>query len=318
MIGFSFSKKKEDKRILLTDFIFLHISKIKKSKTYKRSYRNVAKHISNFQKKTGIVLYSDNMTEQVSEEFLSYLQSDDARIKGKQKFGLMANTVNSLWQKVCHILRKARDAGYNVNLGYTNVETHEEEVNAIALSIEELQRINELKNLSPEAMAVRDRFLLGCYTALRYSDYSKLTSENIIGNTITLKTRKTGVRVVIPVHPIIRDILNRNNGGFPKLPTQQAFGATIKRVCKKAGINNYEMYERTFGTNVVRKRVKKYTLISSHTARRTGATNMYLAGIQTFRIMLITGHKTEEAFFKYIRIEKHENAKTLAEHSFFQ
>ena len=36
------------------------------------------------------------------------------------------------------------------------------------------------------------------------------------------------------------------------------------------------------------------------------------------RIMLLTGHKTEQAFFKYIRIEKEENAKILAEHIFFK
>jgi integrase len=69
---------------------------------------------------------------------------------------------------------------------------------------------------------------------------------------------------------------------------------------------------------IVRKRVKKYALVSSHTARRTGATNMYLAGVQTFRIMLITGHTTEQSFFKYIRIEREENARVLSEHPFFK
>jgi hypothetical protein len=33
--------------------------------------------------------------------------------------------------------------------------------------------------------------------------------------------------------------------------------------------------------------------------------------------MLLTGHKTEEAFFKYIRIGKEENARELSEHPFF-
>jgi integrase len=101
------------------------------------------------------------------------------------------------------------------------------------------------------------------------------------------------------------------------LPSQQAFGATIKRICQKV-INSEVMYERTFGKTVVRKRVKKYTLISSHTARRTGATNMYLAGIPTFRIMLLTGHTTEKSFFRYIRIQKEENARMLSEHPFFK
>jgi len=77
------------------------------------------------------------------------------------------------------------------------------------------------------------------------------------------------------------------------------------------------LYERTIGLKVVRKRMKKYELVSSHTARRSAATNMYLSGIPTARIMLLTGHTTEQSFFRYIRIEKEENANILAESIFF-
>jgi hypothetical protein len=34
--------------------------------------------------------------------------------------------------------------------------------------------------------------------------------------------------------------------------------------------------------------------------------------------MLLTGHKTEQSFFRYIRIAKAENALTLADHPFFK
>ncbi|GAB6011487.1 site-specific integrase [Viscerimonas tarda] len=62
---------------------------------------------------------------------------------------------------------------------------------------------------------------------------------------------------------------------------------------------------------------EKWQLITPHTGRRTFSTNAYLAGIPVFRIMLITGHKTEQSFFKYIRIARKENADFLAEHPFF-
>lgn len=58
-------------------------------------------------------------------------------------------------------------------------------------------------------------------------------------------------------------------------------------------------------------------LVSSHTARRSFATNMKLAGVETAKIMLFTGHKAQEAFFRYIRIGKLENAKELSSHPFF-
>ena len=62
---------------------------------------------------------------------------------------------------------------------------------------------------------------------------------------------------------------------------------------------------------------KKYELVSTHTARRSGATNMYIAVIPTLAIMKITGHKTEKAFLKYIKISEEENAEMLAKHCFF-
>jgi hypothetical protein len=44
---------------------------------------------------------------------------------------------------------------------------------------------------------------------------------------------------------------------------------------------------------------------------------MFLAGVPPYRIMLITGHRSEKSFFKYIRITREENAATLAGHPFF-
>ena len=59
---------------------------------------------------------------------------------------------------------------------------------------------------------------------------------------------------------------------------------------------------------------KKWEVVSSHTARRTFATNLYKSGFPSISIMQITGHKTEAAFLKYIKVNKHEHAKLLAEH----
>jgi hypothetical protein len=310
---------KKEKQALLVDFICSCITQSKREGDYKRRYRNLANHLKNFQSSTGLTLciFPNNITDQVFEEFIYYLKSR-GRIKGdKTNSGLMTNTIRTLVWNLKLILKKA-EKKYNVDFDVENINVELEETQAIYLTLDELDRINKLDNLSKEARAVRDRFLIGCFTALRYSDYSRLTNKNIVDGNIEIKTQKTGVRVIIPIHRIVREILKRNKGEFPPIPSQQAFGATIKRVCKKAGITDEVLYERTIGLKIVRKRVKKYTLVSSHTARRTGATNMYLDKIPTFRIMLITGHTTEQSFFKYIRINKEENAKILAEHPFFK
>jgi integrase len=57
-----------------------------------------------------------------------------------------------------------------------------------------------------------------------------------------------------------------------------------------------------------------YECISSHTARRSFATNLYLDGYPTIEIQKITGHKTETSFMKYIRVTKLDAAKRLSAH----
>ena len=54
--------------------------------------------------------------------------------------------------------------------------------------------------------------------------------------------------------------------------------------------------------------------VSSHTARRSFSTNLFLESFPTIEIMKITGHKTEKSFLKYIRVSKLDTAKRLNTH----
>ena len=55
----------------------------------------------------------------------------------------------------------------------------------------------------------------------------------------------------------------------------------------------------------------KYKLLTTHCARRSFATNMFKAGVPTISIMKVTGHRTEKAFLRYIKITPDEHAKIL-------
>lgn len=314
---FRLLKRQPPPQAPVTDYIYKFVTGSRRGDAYKRRFRNVAHHIENFQRKTGMVLHLESMTESVTEEFMHYLKTS-ARMTGKNKGGgLMINSICTIKQQLNTVLSRAKAEGYTVNDGFFRVEVRVEDPCAVYLNNEELLEINAVK-LSKEAAAVRDIFLIGCYTALRISDLKNLSTKNIVGSNIDIKTIKTGARVIIPIHPVVKEILDRNGGQFPRMKSEQAFNMALKRICKKSGITSEVLYERTIGTKVVRKRMKKYELVASHTARRSAATNMYLAGVPAARIMLITGHTTEQTFFKYIRIGKEENARTLAESDFFK
>lgn len=61
--------------------------------------------------------------------------------------------------------------------------------------------------------------------------------------------------------------------------------------------------ETTKGGTPKKEMVEKYKLIHSRTARRTGATLMYLAGVDLYDIMKVTGHTSPAMLKKYIKVD---------------
>lgn len=304
------------KKIRLADFILDYCNTSKRSAAHIRFYRCLAGKIEQFEKHIQKEIYTDSFDERTLEEYIHFLKSyqlDTIACAYKQ------TTIRNYYQKTLAAVNKAGRQGWPVKTSaFRECSVKEEDAGAVFLTLKELEAINSLE-LRKEAMRVRDIFLIGCYTGLRFSDYSRLSAANFLSGNITILTKKTDVKVTIPIHPVIQSIIDRNGGygflGYEK--SLQNFNDVIRRICKRAGIINDIHLEYTRGCDKVQKVAKKYELISSHTARRTAATNMYLAGIPVFRIMLITGHKSESAFYKYIRIRKEENAKELQNHAFF-
>jgi hypothetical protein len=74
--------------------------------------------------------------------------------------------------------------------------------------------------------------------------------------------------------------------------------------------NGQPLYERdSFGQAVK----FKYELVTTHTARRSGVTNMYKTGLFDKREMMsISGHLTEAIFENYIKVSKSEQADRIA------
>jgi integrase len=181
------------------------------------------------------------------------------------------------------------------------------------MTIEEINKLYKYKLTGVKAMA-RDLFVLGCHTAMRYSDYSQLTIAHIAKGNITYRTQKTDETVIIPAHPRVIEILEKWGGSAPKV-SNTSLNKMIKEICQEMKIFN-DLVPVREGKEV--KYMERWSIISTHTARRSGATNMYLSKIPVQSIMKITGHTTEDSFMKYLRITKEENANLLAKNKFFR
>ena len=189
-----------------------------------------------------------------------------------------------------------------------------EEVDHVALNEEELQKLKDL-DLSerPALDRARDWFLLLSWTGSRFSDIEKIDPANIKNNMITYRQQKTNKKVVIPVHNVVNEILQKYNYKMPETISLQNFNVNIRQVCKLAGIDGNESITRTVGGKLVTETKPKYELISSHTCRRSFCTNMYRRGLDTLMIRSISGHKTDKSFLKYIKVSEDEHAEMMAQ-----
>lgn len=243
----------------------------------------------------------DDINYAFCEEFIEWMS-------GK---GLCANTRGSHVKFIKAAMNEASKKKLHQNDDFRSFRKEMEQVDAVYLTNEEVTKIAELPLCGIHAVA-RDVFIVGCHTGMRFSDYSKLSMNDITDGVIHVITQKCKTPVDIPAHPRVLKILQKYDGVLPSI-TPQRFNLYIKDICKEAGINE-SILVRKGGQHT---RYQKWELVSSHTARRTGLTNMYKAGIPTYRCMMISGHKTEQVFLTYLRITQEENAQYLKDNPFF-
>lgn len=207
-------------------------------------------------------------------------------------------------------LYKAKKAGNETVLSEIDLLYIEKQLNRIikpnskpvniALDENELQAIFELDLTDkPHLDRARDVFLTGCYTGLRHSDYSRIRPEHINQQFIQIIPIKRKEKVNIPLGPQLSKILQRWNYSVPEM-TSQELGRYIKEIGRLSGITKIVEIKETKGNQTIITSVAKNKMITTHTARRSFATNMFYDGMNPIDIMIITGHKKLETFQKYI------------------
>jgi len=212
-----------------------------------------------------------------------------------------------------------------------------EESDSIYLSVEKLKKLHTLKIDSEAVLKIdtdarahnvdkrvkslidcRYRFLIGAFTALRYSDFIMLEGIKATDEYISNRAIKTGTRTMIPMHPIIREILIRRENKLPDPVSNQNMNSALHLLGQLAEFTGLIEVTRTQGGKLRLTRIPEYKLITTHTARRSACTNMYLSGIPIMTIMSFSGHKTITSFMKYIKMDATEDAIKMKDHPFFK
>jgi integrase len=232
------------------------------------------------------------------------------------------HAINSIGKTIKNwkvFLKAAKKRGAHENLIYLDEDfkVPDEETDDIYLSESELKVIYETDYANQTLDLVRDWFIIDCFTGLRISDIQLLDAQHILKDRIRLVNEKTDTKVAIPIHPYVKSILKKH-GGLPRKITDQKMNEYIKKVCEKAEINESILYSVTKGGRRKDYHLKKYEMVSNHTARRCFITNLLNAAIPDNQVMQLAGIKKHATLLRYKKTKPDETADILKDHAFFK
>jgi len=230
---------------------------------------------------------------------------------------------NTLYEHIKNIRRFARLAefdGYKVSPDinskdiFPSLKQKNEldgvEIKDTYLTTEEQRLLLDLDlSVTPGLENGRDIFVILCQTGLRISDLKDTVIDQLHGKTATVAVKKTGGSITIPVLPMVKEIMDARS---PRALSRSAINRYIKQVGKLAGFDTLTAGYKLVGTDVKRKEISKYPryeLMSSHTGRRSFATNALKDGVSAALICKITGHSTESMLYRYLKITPKESAE---------
>jgi len=289
----------ENRKPTLVEYIPIFQARYKNKLTLNhiQHFNGIKTHLETFQKKTGTIVDFDTISKDFYINFTDYLKAAN----------LKPNTIGSHIRRIKRLMNEANEDKLTTNQEHRarGFKVLKEDADTIYLTENEIHALYNLEIEDLRMRRIRDLFVLNCHTGLRHSDWPKVTLENIHENKLYVKTQKTNEPVIIPVHPIIIEIINRYGSGM-HIPTNQEANRVLR------WIGEYAVTKK-----ITKGNLDKWLQIRTHTVRRSFATNAYLSGVPMLSIMQITGHRTTESFLRYIRISKLENAMKLKDHPFF-
>lgn len=323
MLDITLRKVPEKERITFLQFFERYIEESKtrfNSSTGKllahgtiKVYMNTLVNLKEFSEKKKRRIDFDTIDLNFYHDYLEFLSKEKNHSN---------NTVGRHIKTIKSVLNEATERGMNKNFAFKSKRFKKisEATDSIYLNEKELDELYKLDLSDHKRLdEIRDLFLVGCWTGLRFSDFTCILPKHIKGDFLDIKTKKTEEQIVIPINNVVKEIMKKYEGktynSLPPPASNPVTNRALKDIGKMLECFNVEVETTSSKGGVVKTIVKKkYDLIVTHAARRSFATNLYKDGLSSITIMKITGHRTERAFLKYIRVTPTENAKLLQQH----
>lgn len=287
---------------------------------YKRA-RNTIKcygtHINRFEEfiSQGNKLDFDGINKDTYDNFIGFLRKKKFFNREEEK-NLSENTIGDSIKFLKMMLREARERGLYNGDEYLRkyFKKPHEDTDSIALDENEIQKIIKLNLDSyPYLQFERDRFIVQYYLVLRHSDCLAITEGNFYKKDgkryFQITSQKTNSLSHVPVKPLVWDICKKYKFNFNRESNQES-NRKLKTIGQLAGIIE--------PVSLNGETMPKFMYMTTHTARRSLATNLYMKGVSDHVIMALGGWKNLQVFKKYIKINNLQSAQIASNLEFYQ
>ena len=270
------------------------------------SYKTTKGYLLKFQEHSKKILTLKDFSQSDIDKFSDFLIIDE-----EFAMNTHAKSMMDLLQIIKYAVKlKKIPAAKKVELEF---DTRREETDSIYLTEDEILQLLEIKDFAePIHEHVRDVFVVGCFTAMRFSDYSTIDPTAIRNNRLEFVQKKTGNKVTIPIHPVVNMILKKYDNALPKVPKNNEFNRIIKLVGEKLPSLHVPFTKQvTYGRERKELVDMKFNYLQTHTARRSFCSNEFLKKTDPMIIMSISGHKSHKSFMRYIKVTGEQYAGQL-------
>lgn len=279
------------------DFVAAKATKVSAS-TIKK-YNQTKKHLESFEKDTGYKVTYSNINALFLDKFYPYLI---------EKKNFIDNTVNKTISFLKVFMNWAVERKLTKNTDFRSFKIRYNKNEIIYLTEDELMILYDLKLDSDRLERVRDIFCFQCFTGQRYSDIEKISFLDIKNGIWKFRAVKTGDVLEVPLNSYAISILDKYSEWEAPLPiiSNQKINEYIKELCEIAEINTPTKVTKIQANKSVEEILPKFSLIGTHTARRTFISLSLKNGMKPDYIMKVVGHSDYRMMKRYLAIDNSE------------
>lgn len=169
----------------------------------------------------------------------------------------------------------------------------------VSLMEEELKQFYYFDfSLNKRLERVRDLFVLGCSTGLRYSDLVRIKPEHVRKDHLEIDIKKTKDQLIIPLNAFSKAILDKYSNRIPAMSNQK-MNDYLREAAKEAKLDELRRVAKYSNQRIQYESKPLHEIITSHHMRKTFVTLCLEKGIAMKDVMKWSNHKDLRSFTRY-------------------